>query len=292
MKAGFPTTSPTLIISDCGVKIASGSDHLVILTSSQEILTMGCAEQGQLGRIPEVFCSRGGRRGAEFLLKPQIVRFRKPPKAPRPKFLDVFCGTYHTFALTDDEAVYTWGLNNYGQLGTDDTESRYQPQRLPEDWIKKLDLEEEHNRDTVKTAKKSTMPSLTAKRKYENLEISGGPHHTLLCNKGSVFVMGRKEYGRLGLGQEETKEPLEPKRVPELSGVRAVAAGTACSFAVGDSGEVYSWGMGTNLQLGTGDEEDLWRPMRVGGKKLEGRKVVGVSLGGQHTALLVSSLSE
>lgn len=33
-----------------------------------------------------------------------------------PKIADVNCGTYATFALTTDGHVYTWGLNNYGQL--------------------------------------------------------------------------------------------------------------------------------------------------------------------------------
>ena len=41
-------------------------------------------------------------------------------------------------------------------------------------------------------------------------------------------------------------------------------------------GEVYSWGMGTNLQLRMSDEEDQWSPVRV-------------SAGGQHTAILMTT---
>lgn len=44
--------------------------------------------------------------------------------------------------------------------------------------------------------------------------------------------------------------------------------------------------MGTNGQLGTGDEDDLYEPKEVKGKQLESRKVVQVSGGGQHTVLL------
>ena len=265
VKAGEPATSPTVVFSDSGMKVASGGDHIVILTKNKDILSLGCAEQGQLGRVAERFSSRDGRRGVNVFLKPQTVNFSKPKNAPKPKFDDIFCGTSHTFALTKDDALYTWGLNNYGQLGTSDTISRYLPERLPNDWL----------------------PNEAGKR-YQDLNICGGENHSLLCNKGSVFVMGRKEYGRLGLGLEEP-EPLQPHRVPELDGIRSVMAGPSCSFAVKDSGEVYSWGMGTNLQLGTGNEDDLWSPLRIGGKRLEGKKVLEASPGGQHTALLVSS---
>ena len=42
--------------------------------------------------------------------------------------------------------------------------------------------------------------------------------------------------------------------------------------------------MGTNLQLGMSDEEDVWTP-----EKMENRRTLAVSVGGQHTALLVSN---
>ena len=56
------------------IKIASGVDHLVMLSSEGQIWTMGNSEQGQLGRINEKFAHRGGRRGLMSLLKPEPVR--------------------------------------------------------------------------------------------------------------------------------------------------------------------------------------------------------------------------
>lgn len=44
--------------------------------------------------------------------------------------------------------------------------------------------------------------------------------------------------------------------------------------------------MGSNLQLGTGDEDDVLTPEKMGGKQLENRKVIAISAGGQHTLLL------
>ena len=128
----------------------------------------------------------------------------------------------------------------------------------------------------------------TKTRKYDGLEISGGQHHTVVCNKGSVYVIGRKEYGRLGLGENISEEPCTPRRIPTLDKITHVSTGTICSFAVSEPGEVFSWGMGTNLQLGTGEEADAWEPVKVTGKKMENKKVIAVSGGGQHTAILVS----
>ena len=48
----------------------------------------------------------------------------------------------------------------------------------------------------------------------------------------------------------------------------------------------FSWGMGSNGQLGQTDEEDLWEPGTMLGKQLEQRKVMAVSGGGQHTVLI------
>ncbi len=44
--------------------------------------------------------------------------------------------------------------------------------------------------------------------------------------------------------------------------------------------------MGTNGQLGHEDDDDAWVPAKMLGKNLEGRKVLQVSGGGQHTVLL------
>lgn len=259
-RAGMHCTAPTLVMMGSGIKIVSGADHLIILTSSHDIYTMGRAEQGQLGRVAQMFSCRGGRRGMPYLLKPSKVHFAKPRCAPRPKFVDIYSGPYTTFGTTEDGALYVWGLNNYGQLSTGDMKDRYNPERLSGPW------KETEDGDPV--------------------DIAGGEHHTLLCHKGSVFVCGRKDYGRLGLGQDQP-EPLRFVKLPEMTGMVEVAAGSSCSFSMGKLGEVFSWGMGYSLQLGNGTDDDVWTPTKLCGRQLEGRRVHGMSAGGQHTALLV-----
>lgn len=247
---------------DPAVKIVSGNDHTVILTSSGNIYTNGAGEQGQLGRIKECFGHRGGRRGLEFILEPKIVRFRK-----KVKFSDIFAGSFSTFATCrDTRDVYAWGLNNYGQLGSGTTDNYFNPEI-----IKPLsEIRAESSSD---------------------LAIHGGQHHSILVDgKGTVYTFGRAEYGRLGLGEDAEETPV-PKKVVSLANenVVSVACGETVSFAVTEKGHVYSWGLGTSLQLGVGDEEDIFVPTQIKSKNVnpDEHEVLSVAAGGQHTTLLV-----
>merc|ERR1712080_169999 len=88
---------------------------------------------------------------------------------------------------------------------------------------------------------------------------------------------------------------VDAKVATVVEGVRdcvEVACGTAVSYAVTKEGELYSWGMGTNGQLGTGEEEDVWEPFLVKSKQLANRKVIAVSSGGQHTVILAKDNEE
>lgn len=59
------------------IEIASGRDHLLLLNSNGIIFSLGCAEQGQLGRVPKRSAYDGGRRGVKLLLQPDHVHTNK-----------------------------------------------------------------------------------------------------------------------------------------------------------------------------------------------------------------------
>lgn len=46
--------------------------------------------------------------------------------------------------------------------------------------------------------------------------------------------------------------------------------------------------MGSSGQLGTGEEEDVEEPMLIKGRQLDGKTVVRVTGGGQHTLTLAT----
>lgn len=247
---------PVHIVPDMTcVDIASGADHLVILTQAGKIFTVGCAEQGQLGRLGIRAASGESRRGKTHLLSPELVQI----KFGRVVADAVWASTYCTFLREKEtQKIYAFGLNNYNQLGL----------------------------------KKTSEPSFAPKvNSFENVhQIAGGSHHTLvLKNDGKVYAIGRKEYGRLGLGK--VPEDIEELTViPTLADkkVTHISCGDCTSFAITDAGEVYAWGIGTNSQLGTGNDEDVWEPVLLQGAQVKEKKVITVAGGAQHTLFTVT----
>uniref|UniRef100_A0A8C2TX06 Regulator of chromosome condensation 1 n=1 Tax=Coturnix japonica TaxID=93934 RepID=A0A8C2TX06_COTJA len=190
------------------VKIASGNDHLVMLTVDGELFTCGCGEQGQLGRVPALFSNRGGRKGLQRLLVPQRVPVRSKGKM---RFQDAFCGAYFTFAITREGHIYGFGLSNYHQLGTQGTEPCFSPQNL--------------------TSFKNSTKSWVG--------FSGGQHHTICVDsEGKAYSLGRAEYGRLGLG-EGAEEKSTPTVIPDLPNISSVACGASVGYAVSSDGECW-----------------------------------------------------
>ncbi|XP_068149326.1 regulator of chromosome condensation [Drosophila tropicalis] len=234
------------------VSIASGADHLVILTNTGKVYTVGCAEQGQLGRISERSVSGEGRRGKRDLLRPDqlIVKRSKPIEA-------IWATNYCTFLRESiTNTIWAVGLNNYWQLAHDKEVERV---LLP-----------------VKTHLKHIR------------QISGGQHHTLLLDDDlRCLVVGRPEYGRLGLG--DVKEVVSKlTAVPKIkSKLIYVGCGECCSYAIDEDGKLYTWGMGSNNQLGVGDGEDELEPVLVQSKATSEKRILLADGGGQHSIFLV-----
>ncbi|XP_060114169.1 regulator of chromosome condensation [Heteronotia binoei] len=241
------------------VKIASGSHHLALVSTEGNLYTCGCGDNGQLGRVPQIFSARGGRRGLERLLLPQPVPLKQRGSKNKGHICDVFCGSYSTIALTQEGHVIGFGLSNYYQLGSQSIDTYYSPKIL--------------------TAFKNSTRSW--------VEFSAGQHHTVcLDSEGTVHSLGRANYGMLGLG-EGVEDKSTPTAISGLAKASSVACGERVGFAVTEDGQAFAWGMGSNLQLASGDEEDAWSPVQMSGQQLENRTVLSVKGGGQHTVLLV-----
>lgn len=126
------------------------------------------------------------------------------------------------------------------------------------------------------------------------LFIPGGQHHTLVVtNDNKCFAIGRTNYGRLGLGDttEEVIDKLTPIDALDKLNVELLECGECCSFAVTSDGKVYSWGMGSNQQLGLGSDEDQLVPTLLTGAQVRERHVINVSSGGQHTIFIAADKS-
>lgn len=174
--------------------------------------------------------------------------------------IHVACGESHSLALSDRGQLFSWGAGSDGQLGLMTTEDSVAVPRL----IQKL------NQQTI-------------------LQVSCGNWHCLaLAADGQFFTWGKNSHGQLGLGKEFPSQ-TSPQRVRSLEGIplAQVAAGGAHSFALSLSGAVFGWGMNNAGQLGLSDEKDRESPCHV--KLLRTQKVVYISCGEEHTAVLTKS---
>ena len=147
--------------------LASGADHLVMLSCNGKVYTMGCGEQGQLGRVTLRTASGDSRRGKKELLEPNVVQVRASTHIET-----IWATTYCTFARSyKTKEIFAFGLNNYFQLGLQ-----------------------------KKTTDLVIRPMQTSFKDIKT--ISGGQHHTLSLNNDNIcLTIGRKDYGRLGLGK-------------------------------------------------------------------------------------------
>ena len=92
----------------------SGTDHVVALLRGGNVLSWGTGEQGQLGRVGARLPERGLK---ELLLAPAEVTLKRAAKAAAADpIVDIAAGNYSTFAVMKSGQVWSWGLNNYGQL--------------------------------------------------------------------------------------------------------------------------------------------------------------------------------
>ena len=97
--------TPTKIDGLSGVRIvevAVGVEHTLALASDGRLYAFGCNGRGSLGL---------GSSTLGTISQPTIVN---TPET----FVKVAAGSLHSVGLTASGAVYTWGANDQGQLGT------------------------------------------------------------------------------------------------------------------------------------------------------------------------------
>jgi alpha-tubulin suppressor-like RCC1 family protein len=155
-------------------------------------------------------------------------------------------GGYHSFAISTQGALFSWGWASYGILGLPEGGDRATPQKVDvQEW------REEGGTRAVQLA-------------------CGGLHNLLLRENGEIWGWGRNAGGCLGLGGEEEKRlPTKlPKFMVEGEEVVGIGCGNDHSWVIGNFGNLYIWGAGEFGSHGQGTEDDVKTP-----KKLENFKV-------------------
>lgn len=252
-------------------------------------------DQGQLGRkIVE-------RHTFESSLTPRIINFRPPRMNSR--FIAAYCGSYHTFLVHESNTVFSFGLNNYGQLGVGEPveDSSWTAQQVleldPADGIEMIAGGEHHSMILTSNGKSLSL-SLSPRTSCSYL---------IFYTLGKVYTFGRGDSGQLGHPEKDNEKqnlstPTLLSGLPE--NVKSIACGSSFSLAVtqqpnsSDSANdmdsddeedrggnnLYMWGYGEMGQLSNGCM-DADEPEQT---NLKGRRVLNASAGGQHTVLVIA----
>jgi len=152
----------------------------------------------------------------------QAVSVCPKPVGGEGQFSPIVGGGFHTIALKKDGTVWTWGKNDFGQLGDGTTNNSSTP-------VKVIGL------SGVKV-------------------IAGGQSYTIaLKEDGTVWAWGLNDKGQLGYGTITNRST--PVQVSGLFGVIKIVTGNYHSIALKADGTVWAWGLNSYVQLRRWDKD-------------------------------------
>jgi alpha-tubulin suppressor-like RCC1 family protein len=141
---------------------------------------------------------------------------------------------YTMFAIDDSSQVYSWGLDDKGQLGRTDSHSLLPAQ--------------------ITTFKNIGIKEIVDYPSSFNLNMKSV---FAIATNGNLYAWGDNEYGQLGTGDKTNR--LTPVLISSSNILKVITEEPPVSdsspfFAISDSGEVYFWGNNKSFQLGLGKD--------------------------------------
>jgi alpha-tubulin suppressor-like RCC1 family protein len=190
--------------------LAAGLEHTLAI-ADDVLWAWGSDDYGKLGN------GAIGSVGA-----PEAIEL-PPGVTPR----EVSAAWLSSLMIAADGTVFTWGLDQEGQLGNGPgSDNVGEP-------------------TAIELA--PGVRGVTA--------ASGGEHHLVIGDDGKLYAFGLDRFGQLGDGPTGdggwAESPVLVDLPPSVSPVM-IAAGRAFSLAVGDNGVLYGWGNNQFAQLGQG----------------------------------------
>ena len=200
------------------VAVAGGSDHSLAVMGDGTVRAWGYNKYGQLGNGTSNY-------------DPQATPLQVSGLSG---VLAAAAGRVHSLAVKNDGTVWTWGDNQYGQLGNGVVD--YTPHSTPGRVLGVSGV----------------------------VGVAGGSRHSVsLKSDGTVWAWGYNHYGQLGNGT--TGDSLVPVQVLGLGGVVEVACGSHHSVSLKSDGTVWAWGYNGWGQLGNGTHTNSAVPVQVSG---------------------------
>lgn len=171
----------------------------------------------------------------------------------------------YSLLLADDGTVFSFGSNELGRTG------------------------QGFGVDTTSVATAIDVMNI-ADKSFTQVS-AGGRHSLLLADDGSVFSLGKNEFGATGLatdvGATYIATPIDTTNIGSRRIVEVSAGHTQNSLLLADDGTVFACGLNENGNIGFGaGVSSIIIPTAIDTSNLGGRKIKQISAGSQHGLLL------
>jgi alpha-tubulin suppressor-like RCC1 family protein len=207
--------SPTQVGTERGwIAVSAGSDHSAAMKGDGTLWTWGGNTFGQLGL--GISTTSG---------------FARSPTATGHELVEVAAGRFHGAGIAPDGTLWTWGANDWGQLGVG-----FAPESA----------------DPVQVGTASGWTKVAA----------GSSHTIALRSDGTLWGWGSNLWGQLGA---DAATEYEPVQIGTGTGWTAIAAGDSHTVALRDDHTIWATGLNTEGQIGSGDSSYyVFGPVQVG----------------------------
>ncbi len=215
-------------------------------------------------------------------------------------WLAVTPGAFHTLAIKKDGTLWSWGDNQYGQLGDGTRVNKTVPVQSGNDnnWesIATADYQSyairkdgtlwawgvnNYGQLGIEKINDFIIIPVQVGTDKDWIKVVAGSFHALGLKKdGSLWAWGYNGYGQLGIG--ETTSATRPVQVGNQKDWLQVAASAFHSLAIKNDGTLWSWGDNEEGVLGTGDSYKQISPVKIESSS----KWKIVSAGFHHTAAI------
>ena len=215
-------------------------------------------------------------------------------------------GRFHTAAIKTDGTLWTWGDNNFGQLGDNTTTQRNTPVTTfagGTNW-KQVAAGRDHTTaiktdgtlwtwgyniggqigDNTTTDRSTPVTTFAGGTNWK--QVAGGNQHTAaIKTDGTLWTWGYNYYGQLGDNTTTDRSTPVTTFAGGTNWKQVSGGGYAHTAAIKTDGTLWTWGFNTSGQLGDNTTTDRLIPVTTFAGGTNWKQVAG---GINHTAALTS----
>lgn len=219
------------------------------------VMGFGSHEMGELGLGPK----------ATEVRRPRLISSLDPDAKTTFHVVQLDCGGMHSLALTVDNKILSWGVNDNGALGRETS------------WdggVRDVDADEsdDQSEEAYDLNPRESSPAeilsghFTPKTRFVQV-AAGDSCSFVVTDTGLVYGWGTFVNSRgdksFGYTDDETRKIIEiqpvPVLVPDLKDVRQMKCGASHAIALDKRGGAWAWGVDEQKQLGRAERSGFGR---------------------------------